>query len=194
MLPATSPSAITALASPVGLARITVRQWVTNTSRGRAGNEARRFASGSSCWRKSTSRSASTTSRNRTSGVMGASLAAGSDKSASVQLRQGLAPSVLVAGRTRRKLLGEADDPGLVDDERAPVGDATLGVEHPVQLGDRAVWPEVGQQWELVHFAHGPHLVRRRRVDAHGEYLHLLVDEVVEVVPYGAELTLAGAG
>src|SRR5690242_9139530 len=42
------------------------------------------------------------------------------------------APGVLVTGLTRRVHLGVPDDPVLVDEERAPVGEATLGVEHPV--------------------------------------------------------------
>src|SRR5215510_7398924 len=51
-----------------------------------------------------------------------------------------------------------------------------------------------GQKSEQVPLTHGPDLVSGRGVDAHGEYLHLVVDEVVEVVADRAEFALAGPG
>ena len=51
-----------------------------------------------------------------------------------VQRRQRVGPHRLVARLAGLLHLGEPDDPGPVDDERAPVGEAGVVVEHAVGL------------------------------------------------------------
>src|SRR5690349_7522502 len=85
------------------------------------------------------------------------------------ELRDRLAPRLLIAGLSGSVVFREPHHAGPVDQEGPPVGEAALRIEHAVRLGHRAVRPEIRQQREVVAFALRPDLVAVRRVDADGQ-------------------------
>src|SRR6185312_15673882 len=108
--------------------------------------------------------------------------------------RQSIGPYALIACLAGLFHLGEPDDSRAVDDERAAVGDARVGVEHPVGLSHRAVWPEVGKHREQKAALGRPYLVCRRRYHRDGQRDRVVVLVSGQIVADLVQLALADTG